>query len=55
MKFIRISNIVINMEYIDYMEKVNNGLSITVHMNSGTQFLFDIDDAYLLNEHFSKR
>ena len=54
MKFTVVNNVVINMEYIDYVEKSNNGQSITVHMNSGTQFLFDIDDAqnlmYWLNE-----
>lgn len=54
MKFTVVNNVVINMEYVDYVEKANNGQSITVHMNSGTQFLFDIDDAqnlmYWLNE-----
>lgn len=54
MKFTVVNNVVINMEYIDYVEESNNGQSITVHMNSGTQFLFDIDDAqnlmYWLNE-----
>lgn len=54
MKFTVVNNVVINMEYIDYVEKSNNGQSITVHMNSGTQFLFNIDDAqnlmYWLNE-----
>lgn len=54
MKFTVVNKVVINMEYIDYVENANNGKSITVHMNSGTQFLFDIDDAqnlmYWLNE-----
>lgn len=54
MKLTTVNNVVINMEYIEYVEKVNNGQSIMVHMNSGTQFLFDIDDAqnlmYWLNE-----
>ena len=45
MKFTVVNNVVINMEYIDYVEETNNGQSITVHMNSGTQFLFDITDA----------
>ena len=54
MKFTVVNKVVINMEYIDYVEPANNGQSITVHMNSGTQFLFDIDEAqnlmYWLNE-----
>lgn len=58
MKFTVVNNVVINMEYIDYVENANNGQSITVHMNSGTQFLFDIDDAqnlmYWLNENILK-
>lgn len=54
MKFTVINNVVINMEYIDFVEKANNGQSIIVHMNCGTKFLFDIEDAqnlmYWLNE-----
>ena len=42
------------MEYIEFVESANNGQSIIIHMNSGTKFLFDIDDAqnfmYWLNE-----
>lgn len=55
MIFTFVNNVVINMEYIDYIEKSNNGKSITVHMNSGTQFLFDIEDAYYLNKFISER
>lgn len=54
MKFTVINNVVINMEFIDFVEKANNGQSIIVHMNGGTKFLFDIEDAqnlmYWLNE-----
>lgn len=49
-----VNNVVINMDYIDFVENSNNGQSIIVHMNGGTKFLFDIDDArnlmYSLNE-----
>lgn len=59
MKFTVVNNVVINMEYIDYVEKANNGQLITVHMNSGTQFLCYIDDAqnlmYWLNKSVLKR
>ena len=54
MKFTVINNVFINMEYIDFVEKANNGQSIIVHMNGGTKFLFDIEDAqnlmYWINE-----
>ena len=50
MKFTTINNVVINMD----VESANNGQSIIIHLNSGTKFLFDIDDAqnfmYWLNE-----
>ena len=54
MKFTDVNNVFINMEYIDFVEKANNGQSIIVHMNGGTKFLFDIEDAqnlmYWINE-----
>lgn len=54
MKFTVVNNVVINMEYIEFVEKINNGQSIMVHMNGGTKFLFDINEAqnlmYWLNE-----
>lgn len=54
MKFTVVNNVVLNMEYIEFVEIANNGKSIMIHMNGGTKFLFDIDEAqnlmYWLNE-----
>ena len=54
MKLVNVNNVVINMDYIEFVEKANNGKSIMIHMNGGTKFLFDIDEAqnlmYWLNE-----
>lgn len=54
MKLVNINNVIINIEYIEFVEKANNGKSIMIHMNCGTKFLFDIDEAknlmYCINE-----
>lgn len=45
MKLTIVNNVIINIEYIEFVEKANNGQSIVVHMNGGTKFLFDINEA----------
>lgn len=54
MKLVCVNNVIINIEYIEFIEKANNGQSIVVYMNCGTKFLFDISEAqnlmYWINE-----
>lgn len=54
MKLTSVNNVIINIEYIEFVESTNNGQSIEVHMIGGKKFLFDINEAqnlmYWLNE-----
>ena len=54
MKLTIINNVVINLEYIEFVEKQNDGKSIVVCMNSGNKLSFKEDEAqnlmYWLNE-----
>lgn len=54
MKLTIINNVVINLEYIEFVEKQNDGQSIVVCMNSGDKLSFKEDEAknlmYWLNQ-----
>ena len=49
MKFIRVNNSFINIEYIEFVEKQNDG-KILVIMNSGSKLSFNEKEAEKLND-----